>query len=155
MNARQVMFVKEHLPEATKAWEATGLNPVVILAQAAFESGWGSSRLAREHNNYFGMTGYGSPNEFWDGKRTPAGKPPCRLYFRSYATAYDSFLDFARLIRSCYYMAWSVSFHPEAYAQEIAYSPYIHEGNGDNRPAYKASLISICRDIESIRAFLA
>lgn len=154
MNAKQVMFVKKYLPDATKAGETTGLNPVVILAQAAFESGWGTSKLAREHNNFFGLTGYGSPNEYWSGKRIPAGRPPCLLYFRSYSTPAESFLDFARLIRSCYYLAWSVSSKPEAYAHEIAYSPYIHEGNGDNRAVYKASLISICRDIESIRALL-
>lgn len=147
MNDKQSVFIERNLPHAVNAWKATGLNPVVILAQAALESGWGESRLAREHNNFFGLMGYGASNSHWDGKRTPVGKPPHTLFFRSYPSPGESFHDFARLIHSCYRQAWNVSKHIEAYAHEIAYSPYISERNGDSRQAYKESLISICRTI--------
>lgn len=40
MKPAQINFVKECLPAAVSAGAAFNLNPLVILAQAAFESGW-------------------------------------------------------------------------------------------------------------------
>lgn len=37
------------------AAKESGLDPVYILAHAAFESGWGTSYYAKEHHNYFGI----------------------------------------------------------------------------------------------------
>ena len=48
MKPAQINFVKECLPAAVSAGAAFNLNPLVILAQAAFESGWGTSNLAKE-----------------------------------------------------------------------------------------------------------
>ena len=52
MKPAQINFVKECLPAAVSAGAAFNLNPLVILAQAAFESGWGTSNLAKECRNY-------------------------------------------------------------------------------------------------------
>lgn len=41
-----------------EAAKKTGLDPRYILAHAAVESGWGTSRIAREKGNYFGITAY-------------------------------------------------------------------------------------------------
>lgn len=41
-----------------KAAEETGLDPRYILAHAATESNWGTSRLAKDKGNYFGITAY-------------------------------------------------------------------------------------------------
>lgn len=110
----------------------------------------GESTLCKEHNNFFGITAYGRPNPFWEGDRTDlsvvTGRPT--LWFRRYATAEDSYLDFARLIRSAYPVAATLTYQPAAYAKEIAYSKYISEVNGDNRAAYQRMLVSICRAIE-------
>lgn len=38
-----------------EASKITGLNPVYILAHAAWESSWGNSNIARLKNNYFGI----------------------------------------------------------------------------------------------------
>ena len=62
MKPAQINFVKECLPAAVSAGAAFNLNPLVILAQAAFESGWGTSNLAKECRNYFGLTAYGCSN---------------------------------------------------------------------------------------------
>ena len=51
---KQSEFFSSLLPLARKAGEAFRINPAVILAQAAIESGWGQSDLASEHHNYFG-----------------------------------------------------------------------------------------------------
>ena len=40
--------------------EATGLNPIYILAHAGVESAWGKSNMAITKNNYFGIHAYDS-----------------------------------------------------------------------------------------------
>ena len=65
MKPAQINFVKECLPAAVSAGAAFNLNPLAILAQAAFESGWGTSNLAKESRNYFGLTAYGCSNAYW------------------------------------------------------------------------------------------
>ena len=81
---KQSEFFSFLLPLARKAGEAFRINPAVILAQAAIESGWGQSDLASEHHNYFGLTAYGRSNVWWKGasielgarlRRYPAGPP--------------------------------------------------------------------------------
>lgn len=52
MKAEQVDFISSYLPLARKAGESFRINPIVILAQAVIESGWGQSDLAREHHNF-------------------------------------------------------------------------------------------------------
>ena len=150
MTAQQISFVKNSLQAAVSAGASFNMNPTVILAQAAFESGWGMSKLATGSNNYFGLTAYGASNEYWHGGRTTVQARGYSLDFRRYDTAENSFLDFARLIRNSYRPAWSVSNDMAAYAKEIAYSPYISELNGDDREAYRCSLISIERTIQAV-----
>ena len=75
-------------------------------------------------------------------------------HFRHYEATHLSFLDFARLIRSAYPRAYHFSFQPEAYAKEIAYSPYISELNGDNRERYRETLVQLCHEIEPIYSSL-
>ena len=123
MKAEQVDFISSYLPLARKAGESFRINPVVILAQAVIESGWGQSDLAREHHNFFGITAYGKKNVWWKGEGIELGVHSLR--FRVYDTPQDSFMDYARLIR-----------HAEV--------------NGDNREAYRILLIKLCRQIEKI-----
>ena len=65
-------YISTHLADAQSAGARFHLNPIILLAQAALESGWGTSRLAREANNHFGITGYGASNAFWHGGRVTA-----------------------------------------------------------------------------------
>lgn len=145
-------FITTYYPLARKAGELFGMNPVILLAQSAIETGWGESTLCREYNNFFGITAYGRPNDYWHGGSTDLsvleGNPS--LLFRRYLFPEDSFLDFARLIHSAYPVAATLTFHPAAYAKEIAYSKYISEVNGDNRAAYQRMLVSISRSISQL-----
>jgi flagellum-specific peptidoglycan hydrolase FlgJ len=134
-------FVTTYYPIAVEAGKRFGMNPMVILAQAAVESAWGTSYGARQRKNFFGITAAGSPNEFWDGSFS-VGQNQYALKFRNYRTAQDSFMDFARLISSKYKDAHRQSNAPEAYAKAIAYSPYIAEKNGDNREGYRKAVLS-------------
>lgn len=154
MKPAQISFVKACLPAAVSAGAAFNLNPLVILAQAAFESGWGTSSLAKESHNYFGLTAYGCSNAYWHGGKTTVKGRSYSLDFRRYDTCEHSFLDFARLIRNNYRAAWQVSHDPQAYAKEIAYSRYISEQNGDNRETYRQSLVLIAQTIRAILALI-
>lgn len=142
-------FIQKFLPAAQTAGEHFKLNPVIILAQAAIESGWGESTLCKVYHNYFGITGYGKSNIYWSGSKTEPGEES-HLQFRIYTMLEQSFFDFARLITTAYPFAAAMSFHPEAYAKEISYSRYISEVNGDNRADYQKMLISISRYIIGI-----
>ena len=150
MTAQQINFVKNSLQAAVSAGASFNMNPTVILAQAAFESGWGTSHLATGSSNFFGLTAYGASNQYWHGGKTQVKTDSYSLDFRRYDTRENSFLDFARLIRNNYRAAWQVSSDPEAYAREIAYSPYISELNGDDRETYRLSLVCIDRVIRAI-----
>ena len=141
-------FVEKYSPAACLAGELYRLNPAVIIAQGAIESGWGESVLAREYNNFFGITGYGVANAYWHGGKTDLGNGG--LLFRRYDAPENSFMDFARLVATAYKQAAAVSFYPPAYAREIAYSRYISEVNGDNRAAYCRMLISISRFVSPL-----
>ena len=95
---QQVQYLQTCLSAAEKAGYTYDMNPVMILAQGALESGWGTSFLAREHRNYFGIMGYGASNGYWHGERARIEGANGVHYFRRYGGAEFSFLDFARLI---------------------------------------------------------
>ncbi|MCD8194325.1 MAG: glucosaminidase domain-containing protein [Tannerellaceae bacterium] len=140
-------FLNQCLPLARAAGEAFHLNPVVILAQSALESGWGESVLAVHYNNFFGITAAGSKNDYWPGYSVKLS--PTSLSFRAYTDPQQSFMDYARLLRIRYPAAADMSPYPEAFAKEIAYSSYISEANGDNREVYRTSILSLCRFIDT------
>ena len=50
MTAQQISFVKDSLQAAVSAGAAFNMNPMAILSQAAFESGWGTSDLSRKYH---------------------------------------------------------------------------------------------------------
>ena len=84
-------YISTHLADAQSAGARFHLNPIILLAQAALESGWGTSRLAREANNHFGITGYGASNAFWHGGRVIARYKRGELLFRRYDSARNSY----------------------------------------------------------------
>lgn len=144
----KVAFVTKNLPVAKKVGAAFSLNPLVILSQASIESGWGTSYMAKNIFNFFGVTAYGQTNTYWTGEKyisKTSGLP-----FRKYADAQAGFSDFARLITSKYKTAAQNAGKIEDYAKEIAYSPYISEKNGDNREAYRQGIINNARQIAAI-----
>ena len=76
------VFIREYAPLAGEAGRAFRIDPVVILAQAAIETGWGESTLCREYHNFFGITAYGLPNVWWTGRWTELSSRSLR--FRIY-----------------------------------------------------------------------
>ena len=142
-------FITKYLPLAQKAGEAFRINPVVILAQAAIETGWGQSDLCLRYHNFFGITAYGKKNVWWTG--TSVQLSTNSLSFRTYPDPLHSFMDYARLIRHAYTDAADVSYQPATFALKIGYSKYISEVNGDNRAAYQRMLVAVSRSIERLK----
>jgi len=51
-------FIQEMLPHAMRVSKETGIDPRLVIAQAAQETGWGRSA---PNNNYFGIKSHGKP----------------------------------------------------------------------------------------------
>lgn len=143
-------FIKKYYSIALEAGKRFNINPTVILAQAAHESAWGTSYSARIRKNFFGITAYGSTNEFWKGDKSASTANP-KLVFRIYPSEKDSFMDFARLISSKYKDAAQVSTDTAAYAKAISQSAYISEENGDNRQDYLKAITSNSKLIDKLK----
>ena len=146
MSTKTEKYVIQNYPFAKKAGERFKMDPLVILTQGAYESAWGTSGISKNYKNFFGITAYGTPNEFWKGGVYQA-QNQYKLKFRTYPTAQDSFYDYARLISSKYKAAHAASYNYKEYAKQISYSPYLSEKNGDNRAVYMKGLISIYETI--------
>lgn len=149
---KQEQFVVNYFPVAKLAGGYFLMDPLIILAQSAHETGWGTSILAREHNNFFGITAAGRPNAYWNGKIYQA-KNQYALKFRSYKSPQDSFLDFGRLIGTLSIYRKAHRFaktDPLTYALEISLSPYISEVNGDNREQYRRAIVQHYSTIKNI-----
>lgn len=149
MSTKTEDYVAKYYQFAKEAGERYEMDPLVILAQGAHESAWGTSSLAINYNNFFGFTAGGSPNEFWDGQYYTA-QNKYKLKFRIYPSPKESFMDFARLIKSKYKSAHAAGKDYKIYAQRIAYSPYISEQNGDNREHYKNGIIKLYDSIVEV-----
>lgn len=62
MSEKADAFIKEYANEIVRATYGTGLLPSVAIAQAALETGWGST-IKKAANNMFGIKGTN-----WNGK---------------------------------------------------------------------------------------
>ena len=145
----KISFIRRYWAVAVAAAKHFGLNPVVLLAQAAQESGWGTSYSAGHRRNFFGILAVGAPNLWWDGRGTPSSVNP-HLVFRVYDTDSDSFHDYARLISRKYPAVAALSHDIDAYAAAMAASDYIFEGNGDDRGLYRRNVAQFGHEIAAV-----
>lgn len=105
----------------------SGVPSSITLAQAALESGYGESRLARIANNLFGIKHHG-----WYGEYVLADDDAPNEKFRKYNTVYDSFIDHADFLRdnkrynSCFdntdYSNWARCLKQAGYATDPQYA---------------------------------
>jgi len=108
VSANQADFVRAHTEAARAAEAQTGIPASFMVAQAAHESGWGQRQILNADgtasNNLFGIkagANWKGPiaevttTEYVDGQ---AKKVTAK--FRSYASAADSFADYAQLMKT-------------------------------------------------------
>jgi peptidoglycan hydrolase FlgJ len=142
-------FVRRYLPDATAAARTLGLDPRLLLAQAALETGWGASMPqypdGRSANNLFGIKagdGWGGARvAHWTMEHLDGVTARKRELFRAYDHAAQSFADYADLIGASprYAKALAHSNDPEAYARAISEAGYATD------PDYADKLLSIYR----------
>ena len=92
-------FYSQYLPYAEKVSNQTGLDPRLVLAQAALETGYGKSA---PNMNFFGIKSHGrkggqtlQTSEFENGQMV--GQP---ALFRGYESPDQSFQDYASFLKS-------------------------------------------------------
>lgn len=150
-------FVERFLPEASVAAAALGVEPRVLLAQAALETGWGKSIPThpdgRPANNLFGIKASGS----WDGARVgrwtiehvDGAIQRRREQFRAYPDSASSFADYVRLIAgSPRYAAALGADSAEGYARAVADAGYATD------PEYAEKWLAVYRSEPLRRAAL-
>ena len=140
-------FVDQVLPPIRAAAQALGLNPLVLLAQAALETGWGK-RMARTADgspslNLFGI----KADDTWVGARAAANTVEYaggvamqrQALFRAYGSIEDSVNDFANLLKNSprYRHAAAAGPDAQAYVDGIGRSGYATD------PEYAAKLNDI------------
>ena len=101
-----------------------------IIAQAILESGWGSSNLAKNHHNYFGLTAGSS----WTGKKVDLGNG---RVFRSYDSVDDGMQGYFDVISQKRYDNLKGVTDPVVYIDNIIADGYCDDAN------YKKQLINL------------
>jgi len=128
-----VEFVNALLPDAKAAAEQLGIEPRLLLAQAALETGWGRALPQRDGasaNNLFGIKAgaswSGAAVEHWTLEHENGVTSPQRERFRAYASAAESFSDYVDLISTArrYAGALEQAANPEAYARAVTEAGY-------------------------------
>lgn len=142
--ARQLAFVDTHQQAARAAEAETGIPAAFMIGQAAHESGWGQREIRNADgtsaNNLFGIKAGSNwkgavaevtTTEYIDGQ-------PRKLTqrFRAYASAADSFRDYARLMKdnSRYSQVLASGGSAERFAQGLQAAGYATD------PAYAEKL---------------
>lgn len=114
----QEEFLQFALPLAEATFRDSHVPVPVALAQAAHETGWGTSYLALTNNNYFGIKCAGLPEP-----------TACAGGYRAYETPEASFVDYGRFLRSNprYAEAFNHLDEPLAFLREIAKAGYAED----------------------------
>lgn len=158
MTPDQVGFIAKVAPAAVKAEQQTGVPASITIAQCILESGWGKTKLASLHNNFFGIKATKQDiaeghyveyvtNEEVDGKLEPE-----HAFFDTYPSFFDCFAEHARLLTTPNYeRAMEVKDDTPAFAAALGPKP---EGCGySTAHNYGDKLMEIVRlyDLEKYR----
>jgi flagellar protein FlgJ len=151
---QQQEFLASIAPWARRAAEQLGIEPELVAAHAALESGWGQRPLrdadgATTHN-LFGI----KAGSAWDGDVVRAlttevddGEATTRTEtFRSYANPAQAFEDYAKLLlgRSRYAKAVNVGGDAAAFASGLAQGRYATD------PDYAQKIERVARQVREI-----
>ena len=137
-------FIKSMLPHAQKAAQALGVEPRVLIAQAALETGWGKHFAAPY--NLFGI----KADQNWHGPKNIqetvefTGSTPTveQSDFRAYRSFEESFMDYVRFLRENprYEKALTNVTHDEAFVDALAEAGYATD------PQYATKIKAILDD---------
>lgn len=143
----QKSFVETMMPLAKKVADKFGLDPLVMVAQAALETGWGKHLMKKGTdlaNNLFGIKASADTSnstradsyEYVNGKKVLINSS-----FRAYSGFEESMEDYARLITgNKRYARVSAAQSPDEYFEELQKAGYATD------PQYASKLKRIVRN---------
>jgi flagellum-specific peptidoglycan hydrolase FlgJ len=137
-------FIAGLVVPAQESQRVTGVPASVTIAQAILETYWGTSYLAREANNYFGIKAHrrgGTDGVVWmDAWEVENGKNVIRHEpFRKYTSVTDSLIDHGRFFHENRRYAHALEAGNDAreFARRINAAGYATD------PAYASKLIAL------------
>jgi peptidoglycan hydrolase FlgJ len=127
-------FVNDVWPHAVKAGYELGVDPEVLIAQSALETGWGKySRHFENGDNSYSLFGIKADSQ-WQGKRIFVSTLEFKegtmqreqANFRAYDSIGDAFEDYVGFIQDNprYQQALEKGYSPKAYAEELQKAGY-------------------------------
>jgi flagellar protein FlgJ len=155
--ASQDAFVATMLPLAKDAAARIGVDPTVLVAQAALETGWGKSIMRSQDgsnsHNLFGIKAQGGwqgpearaiTSEFRDGQMVKETAD-----FRSYDSYADSFHDLVTVLQSNnrYQGVLKSADNPEQFVKELQKAGYATD------PDYASKISQIAKQMKSYQNY--
>ncbi len=148
-DAQKQKFIQQMLPHATAAAQALGVDPRAIVAQAALETGWSTSRpadAAGGSQNYFGIkagTGWQGASVASNTTEYVAGEAGTeKARFRAYGSLAENVADYVRVL------------HQPRYAAALgtgsdvrSFANALQRGGYATDPEYANKLVSIAAQI--------
>jgi peptidoglycan hydrolase FlgJ len=149
-DATKQKFIEKMLPQAEAAARDLGVDPRAIIAQAAIETGWGTSQPADASggsNNLFGIKAGGS----WQGASVAsttqefnAGVEGTELArFRAYGSSSDSVKDYVALLRDNPRYSAALNTGDDVHAFATA----LQRGGYATDPDYANKLVSVAAQL--------
>lgn len=137
-------FISGIARPAQDSQRVTGIPASVTIAQAILETYWGTSFLARDANNYFGIKAHrrgGTDGVVWiDAWEVENGKNVVRQEpFRKYSSVTDSLVDHGRFFHENSRYAHAL----EARADAREFARRINTAGYATDPAYSSKLIAL------------
>ena len=150
-------FMATMLPMAQEAAARIGVDPKILVAQAALETGWGKSVMRAEDgtssHNLFGI----KASSNWKGEQARAITSEFRngqmvketAQFRSYDSYADSFHDLVSLLQNNdrYQGVVDAADNPEQFVKELQKAGYATD------PNYASKIAAIARQMPSSDAY--
>ncbi|NBA95752.1 flagellar assembly peptidoglycan hydrolase FlgJ [Pseudomonas sp. R5(2019)] len=150
-------FIATMLPMAKEAAARIGVDPTVLVAQAALETGWGKSVMRQSDgsssHNLFGIKATGN----WQGDQARAITSEFRngqmvketAEFRSYDSYQDSFHDLVSLLQNNdrYQAVLKSADNPEQFVRELQKAGYATD------PDYASKITQIARQMKSYQHY--
>lgn len=139
--AQQQSFLSSIWGDVQQASQATGISPLLIAAQTALESAWGT---AAPNNNYFGIKGNGGQQVTTEYVN---GQPVSEMQnFAGYSSFSQSLAGWVDLISGNHrYAGVARAGSPEAQAQALAQAGYATD------PNYASKLTGVMNSITKLQ----
>ncbi|WP_273858849.1 flagellar assembly peptidoglycan hydrolase FlgJ [Photobacterium sp. GSS17] len=146
-------FVQAMKPYAMRAGRALGVDPGVLIAQAALETGWGKKVLRNAAGDSYNLFNIKADSR-WGGKKLTTqtlefhqGIPVQeRASFRSYNSYQDSFSDYVRFLQDNprYETALNYRTQPERFVREI------HKAGYATDPEYSKKVLRVLDQVNEM-----